>query len=142
MPLFCLFSDSGQVFIWFHLKTIGHDIFIFYIRYCWFIVISWREYLCRHGVFQLLSAWADGPAYVTQCPIRPGRSYTYKFQITRQEGTLWWHAHVSWLRATVHGALIISPRLFHSYPFPKPYEEATILLGLTPITLNTTLCVV
>ncbi|XP_031091251.1 laccase-7-like [Ipomoea triloba] len=82
-----------------------------------------------HGVFQILSGWSDGPEFVTQCPIRPGHSYTYKFKITRQEGTLWWHAHVSWLRATVHGALIIRPREGHSYPFPKPYREVPILLG-------------
>ncbi|KAF9616955.1 hypothetical protein IFM89_033025 [Coptis chinensis] len=82
-----------------------------------------------HGVFQLLSGWADGPAYITQCPIIPGNSYTYKFNVTGQEGTLWWHAHVSVLRATVHGALIIRPRRGRSYPFPKPYKEVPILLG-------------
>ncbi|KAG5550381.1 hypothetical protein RHGRI_015366 [Rhododendron griersonianum] len=82
-----------------------------------------------HGIFQLLSGWADGPEYATQCPIRPEHSYTYKFNITGQEGTLWWHAHVQWLRATVHGALIIHPRKGHSYPFPKPYGEIPILLG-------------
>jgi laccase len=81
-------------------------------------------------VFQLLSAWADGPAYVTQCPIRPGQTYTYKFKITDQEGTLWWHAHVSWLRATVYGALIIYPRLDGLYPFPNPEKEFPILLGI------------
>ncbi|CAK9151402.1 unnamed protein product [Ilex paraguariensis] len=86
-------------------------------------------HLCRHGVFQLLSGWADGPEYATQCPIRPGHSYTYKFTITRQEGTLWWHAHVQWLRATVYGALIIRPRAGRSYPFPKPYKEVPIVLG-------------
>ncbi|XP_059643550.1 laccase-7 [Cornus florida] len=82
-----------------------------------------------HGIFQLLSGWADGPSYTTQCPIRPGHTYTYRFNITGQEGTLWWHAHVQWLRATVHGALIIRPRNGHSYPFPKPYREHPILLG-------------
>ncbi|XP_070037428.1 laccase-7-like [Nicotiana tomentosiformis] len=82
-----------------------------------------------HGVFQLLSGWADGPEFATQCPIRPGHSYTYKFNVTGQEGTLWWHAHVSWLRATVHGALIIRPKKGNSYPFPKPYREVPILLG-------------
>ncbi|KAI8556806.1 hypothetical protein RHMOL_Rhmol05G0284100 [Rhododendron molle] len=82
-----------------------------------------------HGIFQLLSGWADGPEYATQCPIRPEHSYTYKFNITGQEGTLWWHGHVQWLRATVHGALIIHPRKGHSYPFPKPYGEIPILLG-------------
>ncbi|KAA8518979.1 hypothetical protein F0562_016247 [Nyssa sinensis] len=82
-----------------------------------------------HGIFQLLSGWADGPEYATQCPICPGNSYTYRFNITGQEGTLWWHAHVQWLRATVYGALIIRPRKGHSYPFPKPYKQFPILLG-------------
>ncbi|MQL95831.1 hypothetical protein Taro_028498 [Colocasia esculenta] len=83
-----------------------------------------------HGIFQLLSGWADGPNYVTQCPIPPGGSYTYKFKVVGQEGTLWWHAHVSFLRATVYGALIIYPRAgTKAYPFPKPYEEVPILLG-------------
>ncbi|CAI9760810.1 unnamed protein product [Fraxinus pennsylvanica] len=82
-----------------------------------------------HGVFQLLSGWADGPEFVTQCPIRPRHSYTYRFNITKQEGTLWWHAHVQWLRATVYGALIIRPREGRSYPFPKPHKEVPILLG-------------
>ncbi|KAH9295221.1 hypothetical protein KI387_038809, partial [Taxus chinensis] len=26
-----------------------------------------------HGIRQLRSAWADGPAYITQCPIRTGQ---------------------------------------------------------------------
>ncbi|CAK9133934.1 unnamed protein product, partial [Ilex paraguariensis] len=82
-----------------------------------------------HGIFQLLSGWADGPEYATQCPILTGQSYTYRFTITGQEGTLWWHAHVQWLRATVYGALIIRPRVGRSYPFPKPYSEVPIVLG-------------
>ncbi|XP_057982376.1 laccase-7-like [Malania oleifera] len=82
-----------------------------------------------HGIFQLLSAWADGPAYATQCPIRPGNSYTYNFTITGQEGTLWWHAHVQWLRATVYGALVIQPRATRSYHFQTPYQEVPILFG-------------
>ncbi|GAB2286073.1 Laccase-13 [Dionaea muscipula] len=73
--------------------------------------------------------WADGPEYVTQCPITPGGSYTYRFTIENQEGTLWWHAHSKWLRATVYGALIIYPELGPSYPFPKPVREYPILLG-------------
>jgi len=66
---------------------------------------------------------------VTQCPICPGHRYTYRFNITGQEGTLWWHAHSSFLRATVYGALIIRPRSGNSYPFPAPAEEKTVLLG-------------
>ncbi|CAN0926445.1 LAC7 [Linum grandiflorum] len=87
------------------------------------ITIHW------HGIFQLLSAWADGPNMITQCPIRPGGNYTYKFTATGQEGTLWWHAHVSTLRATVYGALIIRPKKGNPYPFPKPHKQIPILLG-------------
>ncbi|KAM6574382.1 hypothetical protein CsatA_022709 [Cannabis sativa] len=86
-----------------------------------------------HGIFQLQSGWADGPEYVTQCPIGSGDSYTYKFNIIGQEGTLWWHAHSSWLRATVFGALIIYPKPNPlrptPYPFPTPYKDVPILLG-------------
>ncbi|GAB4833917.1 hypothetical protein Ancab_032164 [Ancistrocladus abbreviatus] len=82
-----------------------------------------------HGIFQLLSGWADGAGYATQCPLQTGQSYTYKFNITNQEGTLWWHAHVKWLRATVYGGLIIYPRQDQSYPFRKPDKEFPIILG-------------
>nr|QCZ35197.1 laccase 30 [Salvia miltiorrhiza] len=82
-----------------------------------------------HGVRQMRTPWADGPEYVTQCPIQPGASYTYRFTIENQEGTLWWHAHSRWLRATVYGALIIHPKLGVPYPFPKPNTQIPILLG-------------
>ncbi|CAM0950175.1 unnamed protein product [Alopecurus aequalis] len=64
---------------------------------------------------------------ITQCPLRPGGNYTYSFNVTGQEGTLWWHAHNSFLRATVYGALVILPR--SSYPFPKPDKEEIVMLG-------------
>ncbi|KAL2935669.1 Laccase-7 [Bienertia sinuspersici] len=84
-----------------------------------------------HGMFQKLSAWADGPSYVTQCPIQPKHKYTYKFNATEQEGTLWWHAHSKWLRATVYGGFIIHPRNKGPpyYPFGEYYKEITLILG-------------
>ncbi|KAI3819571.1 hypothetical protein L1987_13412 [Smallanthus sonchifolius] len=82
-----------------------------------------------HGVFQRLTQWADGPEFVTQCPISPGGNYTYRFNLTGQEGTLWWHAHSQWLRATVYGSLIIRPRDGQNYPFSQPDLEDTIMLG-------------
>ncbi|KAH9750679.1 Laccase-3 [Citrus sinensis] len=85
-----------------------------------------------HGVNLKGNPWADGPEYVTQCPIQPGRSYTYQFTIEGQEGTLWWHAHSRWIRATVYGAIIIYPRFGSSYPFPVPNREIPILLGAAP----------
>ncbi|KAK9059571.1 hypothetical protein SSX86_020275 [Deinandra increscens subsp. villosa] len=82
-----------------------------------------------HGVRQLRTGWADGPAYITQCPIQPGGTYVYKFTLTGQRGTLWWHAHVLWLRSTVHGAIVILPKLGVPYPFPKPSKEVVVVLG-------------
>nr|GMD43379.1 laccase-4-like [Ipomoea batatas] len=46
-----------------------------------------------------------------------------------QRGTLFWHAHILWLRSTVHGALVILPKLGVPYPFPKPDHEAVVLLA-------------
>ncbi|KAK9190423.1 hypothetical protein WN943_019028 [Citrus x changshan-huyou] len=82
-----------------------------------------------HGVRQLRSGWADGPAYVTQCPIQTGQSYVYNFTVTGQRGTLFWHAHISWLRATLYGPIIILPKQQASYPFPQPFEEVPIIFG-------------
>ncbi|KAJ1411295.1 Multicopper oxidase, type 1 [Sesbania bispinosa] len=82
-----------------------------------------------HGIRQLTTGWADGPAYITQCPIRPGHTYVYNFTITGQRGTLLWHAHVNWLRSTVHGAIVILPKRGVPYPFPKPDDELVLVLG-------------
>ncbi|KAH7549931.1 hypothetical protein ACOSP7_025050 [Xanthoceras sorbifolium] len=82
-----------------------------------------------HGVRQLRTGWADGPAYITQCPIQPGQVYMYNFTLTGQRGTLLWHAHILWLRATVHGAIVILPKRGVPYPFPKPHKEAIVVLG-------------
>ncbi|KAG2615715.1 hypothetical protein PVAP13_3NG041300 [Panicum virgatum] len=69
------------------------------------ITIHW------HGVKQRRNCWSDGVPMVTQCPILPNQNFTYRFSVAGQVGTLWWHAHVSCLRATLHGAIIIRPRL-------------------------------
>lgn len=82
-----------------------------------------------HGIRQLRTGWSDGPSYITQCPIQPGQSYVYRFTITGQEGTLWWHAHISWLRATIHGAIYVYPKHGVPYPFPHPEAEIPITLG-------------
>ncbi|GMQ11468.1 hypothetical protein CsSME_00054101 [Camellia sinensis var. sinensis] len=81
-----------------------------------------------HGIKQLRTGWADGPAYITQCPIRRGQSYTYKFTVTEQRGTLFWHAHLSWQRASLYGAFLIYPRL--PYPISAPIQsEIPIIFG-------------
>ncbi|GMY14514.1 laccase-17 [Fagus crenata] len=82
-----------------------------------------------HGIRQLQSGWADGPGYITQCPIQSGQSYVYNYTIVGQRGTLLWHAHFSWLRATVYGPIVILPKHGIPYPFAKPYKEIPIIFG-------------
>lgn len=92
-------------------------------------LVDWWWVSVRHGIRQLQSGWADGPAYITQCPIQTGQSYVYNFTITGQRGTLWYHAHISWIRATLYGPIIILPKHNESYPFVKPYKEVPIMFG-------------
>ncbi|KAH7286592.1 hypothetical protein KP509_32G014300 [Ceratopteris richardii] len=87
------------------------------------ITIHW------HGIKQVRTGWADGPGYVTQCPMKPGTSYTYNFTVTGQRGTLWWHGHNNWMRYTVYGAIVILPKKDTPYPFPKPDGEIPLVLG-------------
>ncbi|KAL3845850.1 hypothetical protein ACJIZ3_003253 [Penstemon smallii] len=87
------------------------------------ITIHW------HGVKQPRYPWSDGPEYITQCPIQPGSTFNQRIVLSDEIGTLWWHAHSDWSRATVHGALIVYPRKKNDYPFPIPHAEIPIILG-------------
>ncbi|KAI3848955.1 hypothetical protein MKX03_015033, partial [Papaver bracteatum] len=79
-------------------------------------------------IYQFRNGWADGPAYITQCPIQTRRNYVYDINIKGQRGTLWWHAHILWLRATVYGAIVIMPKEGTPFPFPQPFQEANLVL--------------
>ncbi|KAG0653711.1 laccase, multicopper oxidase, benzenediol:oxygen oxidorectuctase [Rhodotorula mucilaginosa] len=65
-----------------------------------------------HGLFQNGTQWQDGPSGVTQCPIRAGVQYTYRFPVTGelQYGTYWWHAH----RRALYIDGITGPLIVHS----------------------------
>ncbi|KAB1220756.1 putative laccase-9 [Morella rubra] len=82
-----------------------------------------------HGVKQPRNPWFDGPEYITQCPILPGTNFTYQVLLSSEEGTLFWHAHSDWTRATVHGALVILPAEGKTYPFPEPDAEQILVFA-------------
>jgi FtsP/CotA-like multicopper oxidase with cupredoxin domain len=48
-----------------------------------------------HGLYQNSTNWMDGAVGVTQCPIAPGHSFTYRFNVTGQTGTYYYHSHMS-----------------------------------------------
>lgn len=47
-----------------------------------------------HGLTQKGTQWFDGVPGVTQCPIAPGASFTYRFRAS-EYGSTWWHSHFS-----------------------------------------------
>lgn len=47
-----------------------------------------------HGIFQTGTWQHDGVPHVSQKPIEPGESYTYRF-VADKPGTLWYHCHVN-----------------------------------------------
>ncbi|KAI0285663.1 laccase 1 [Russula brevipes] len=46
-----------------------------------------------HGLFQKTTNYADGPSFVTQCPLVPNESFLYDFKVPDQPGTFWYHSH-------------------------------------------------
>ncbi|KAK1436392.1 hypothetical protein QVD17_02171 [Tagetes erecta] len=94
------------------------------------ITIHW------HGVKQPRYPWSDGPEFITQCPIKPGANFSQKIILSDEEGTLWWHAHSDWSRASVHGLFVIWPEIGKPYPFPKPYVEYPIMLENSSLLLK------
>ncbi|KAL0460339.1 UNVERIFIED_CONTAM: Laccase-17 [Sesamum latifolium] len=74
--------------------------------------------------------WVGGRTSIRDSvPYSSGQSYVYNFTIIGQRGTLFWHAHISWLRATLYGPIVILPKKNASYPFPKPHKEVPIIFG-------------
>ncbi|KAH8827883.1 laccase 2 [Flagelloscypha sp. PMI_526] len=47
-----------------------------------------------HGLLQRGSGWADGPAFVNQCPISSGQTFAYQFSSPTEAGTYWYHSHI------------------------------------------------
>ncbi|RDW82847.1 hypothetical protein BP6252_03959 [Coleophoma cylindrospora] len=78
-----------------------------------------------HGIRQQNSNEYDGVPGVTQCPIAPGESMTYKFRAT-QYGTTWYHSHFS-IQVTdgLAGPIIING------PATADYDEHLGALFLT-----------
>ncbi|KAJ7682085.1 yellow laccase [Mycena polygramma] len=83
-----------------------------------------------HGVFQTKSAWADGTAFVTQCPIAANNSFLYDFTPSGQAGTFWYHSHLSTQQCDgLRGPLIIyDPQ--DPYKLLYDVDDATTIITL------------
>ncbi|RCI07882.1 hypothetical protein L249_5876 [Ophiocordyceps polyrhachis-furcata BCC 54312] len=82
-----------------------------------------------HGLFQNGSNFMDGTVGVTQCPIAPNSTFTYRFDVRRQSGTYWYHAHHAVQAADgLVGALIIHARDELAVQEDLQYETDRILM--------------
>lgn len=75
-----------------------------------------------HGVRQLNTVDQDGVPGVSQCPIAPGETFTYEFQVT-QYGSTWYHSHFSLQYADG----LFGPLIFNG-PATADYDEDLGLL--------------
>ncbi|XP_073007410.1 L-ascorbate oxidase [Typha latifolia] len=101
-----------------------------------------------HGIRQIGTPWSDGTEGVTQCPILPGETFTYRFVVDRP-GTYLYHAHYGMQRsAGLNGMIrvtvpdgVVEPFtynreysiLLNDWWHKSSYEEAT---GLASIPLT------
>ncbi|MCJ1347443.1 hypothetical protein MMC31_005668 [Peltigera leucophlebia] len=77
-----------------------------------------------HGLYQNGTTDMDGPAGVTQCPIAPGLTFKYDFEI-KQPGTYWYHSHSPGQYPDgLRGALIVNDP---DSPYKGQYDEELVL---------------
>ncbi|KAJ5780623.1 hypothetical protein N7457_005783 [Penicillium paradoxum] len=84
-----------------------------------------------HGLRQYYTNPMDGVVSVTQCPLAPGHTMTYRWRAT-QYGTTWYHSHIglqTW--EGVYGGLIV-----HG-PASSNYDEDKGVIQLTDWDINT-----
>ncbi|KAI9659366.1 MAG: hypothetical protein M1821_001624 [Bathelium mastoideum] len=98
-----------------------------------------------HGIPQNGTPWYDGAASVSQCPIAPGSSLTYRFRASVY-GTSWWHSHLSAQYSDgLFGPMVVygpshvaydydvGPVLVHDYYHADYTSILTNVLGKNPL---------
>ncbi|TBU28930.1 laccase [Dichomitus squalens] len=84
-----------------------------------------------HGLFQKGTNWADGPAFVNQCPISTGNSFLYDFHVPDQAGTFWYHSHLSTQYCDgLRGAMVVyDPNDPHKNLYDVDNDDTVITLA-------------
>ncbi|XXG46847.1 hypothetical protein AAC387_Pa02g1587 [Persea americana] len=86
-------------------------------------LLSWN------GIQQRRNSWQDG-VYGTNCPIPPGRNFTYMLQVKDQIGSYFYYPSLAFHKAAGgFGGLKIYSRPRIPVPFPSPAGDYTILAG-------------
>lgn len=76
-----------------------------------------------HGIDQRGTPWSDGVPGLTQLPIRPGASYSYKW-VAAESGAYFYHAHSKGqLMDGLYGAIVVGPSPGSTTPFHLISED-------------------
>lgn len=100
---------------------------------CWatdiefvYFVLSFKN---RNGIQQRRNSWQDG-VYGTNCPIRPGKNFTYILQVKDQIGSYFYFPSFGFQKAAGgFGGFRIWSRPGIPVPFPSPAGDFTLLAG-------------
>ena len=86
-------------------------------------------YIYRSGLQNRKNSFQDGVSG-TNCPIPPGKNYTYKLQMKDQIGSLYYFPSLGFQKAAGgFGAIKILSRPKIPVPFPPPSADYSILIG-------------
>ena len=84
---------------------------------------------CRNGIQHRKNSWQDGVPG-TNCPIAPGKNYTYHFQVKDQIGSYIYYPTTAVHRAAgAFGGLRVNSRLLIPVPYADPEDDYTVLIG-------------
>ncbi|XP_050277487.1 L-ascorbate oxidase homolog [Quercus robur] len=99
------------------------------------IVINVHNYLDEpflltwNGIQHRKNSWQDGVPG-TNCPIAPGKNYTYHFQVKDQIGSYIYYPTTAVHRAAgAFGGLRVNSRLLIPVPYADPEDDYTVLIG-------------
>ncbi|THU61919.1 hypothetical protein C4D60_Mb07t28320 [Musa balbisiana] len=82
-----------------------------------------------NGIQQRKSSWQDG-VYGTNCPIPPGRNFTYVMQFKDQIGSYFYFPSLAFHKAAGgFGGIRVLSRPLIPVPFPPPAGDFTLLIG-------------
>ncbi|CAL9169212.1 unnamed protein product [Musa hybrid cultivar] len=85
--------------------------------------------LTWNGIQQRKNSWMDGMPG-TNCPIPPGKNFTYHFQVKDQIGSFFYFPSMGMHRAAgAFGGLRVNSRLLIPVPFADPTDDYTVLIG-------------
>ncbi|UPL01463.1 hypothetical protein LCI18_012397 [Fusarium solani-melongenae] len=79
-----------------------------------------------HGIQQKKTPWEDGVPGISQCPIPPGKTFTYQF-VADLYGTTWYHSHYS----AQYSAGLFGPLIIHG-----PREKKNYDIDIGPVLLS------